>query len=124
MRRMDPRFFDDCFVCLFVFFICMSNIWAYLIVMIMIMIALICLSVHLIGQQPAHLCGRNLSVGHCVQTLQLNLFISAVLLRTIDFSHFIPLSLILTLAGVMRSAESKSIWLYFLSYFSSDKDEI
>ena len=50
-----------------VFFICMSNIWTYLIVMIIIMIALICLFVHLVGQQPAHLCGRNLSVGHYVQ---------------------------------------------------------
>ena len=88
------------------------------------MIAIICLSVHLVSQQPAHLCGRNLSVGHYVQTLQLNLFISAMLLGTVDFSHFIPLSLILILAGGHEVRGKQDFGFVFFSYFSTNQDEI
>ena len=35
---------------------------------------------------------KNLNVGHCVQTFLPNVFIPAMLIDTIDFYHFVPLS--------------------------------
>ena len=43
--------------------------------------------------------GKNLSIGHCLQTEQPNFFIPAVLIDTINLYDFIPLSLTLTLPG-------------------------
>ena len=47
-----------------------------------------------------------------------------MLIGTIDFYHFIPLSLTLTLVGVTRSAQSKTSWLNFLPHFLTDQEEI
>ena len=48
---------------------------------------------------PATLHGTSSNVKHYIQTLLLNLFILAMLISTIDFYHFIPLSVTLSLAG-------------------------
>ena len=47
--------------------------------------------------QPTSLCGKNLNVGHYTQTVQPDLFMPAMFIGTIDFYHFIPLSLTLNL---------------------------
>ena len=76
--------------------------------------------VQLAGRQ-AVFCGKNLNTGHYVQTVQPNLYIPAILIGTIDFYHFILLSM--TLTEVRRLvAQSKTYWL--LAHFSSDQDEI
>ena len=77
----------------------MSIIWIYVVS---------CVS----GQLAVH--GRNLYIGHYMQTVQPKLFIPAMLIATIDIYHFIWLLLILTLLGVTRSAQSKTYWLHFL----------
>ena len=43
-------------------------------------------------------------------------YLKAILKGTIDFYHFKPLSLTLTIQGVTRSAHSKSYWLHFLPH--------
>ena len=63
--------------------------------------------------------GKNFNVGHYMQTFQPIFLIPAMLIGTIDFYHFIPISLTLTLAGVTRSAQSKTSWIYFLAHFST-----
>ena len=47
-----------------------------------------------------------------------------MLIGTIDFYHFLLLSLTLTLLGITRPAQIKTYWLHFLAHFSSDRDEI
>ena len=59
-----------------------------------------------------------------MQSFQPIFFIPAMLIGTIDFYHFLLLSLTLTLCGVKRSAQSKTYWLHFLPHFSSEQDEI
>ena len=59
----------------------------------------------------------------CVANFQPVVFIPVMLIGTIDFYHFMSLSLTVTLAGVTSSAQSKTAWLHFLPYFSSDQDE-
>ena len=56
--------------------------------------------------QLAILHRKDLSAGHYVQTFQANFLIHAKLLDTIDFYHFVPLSVTMTLAGVTRSVQS------------------
>ena len=49
----------------------------------------------------------------------------AMLIGTIDFYHFIPLLLTLTLPGGNKvSTKQNLFWLQFLALFSSDQDEI
>ena len=43
--------------------------------------------------------GKQLNVRHYTQTVQPNSFLPSMLIGMIDFYHFIPLSLILTLPG-------------------------
>ena len=57
-----------------------------------------CSSVRLAGR-PAVLRGKNFNAGHYTQTVQPNCFIPAMLIGTIDFYHFMPFSLTLTLPG-------------------------
>ena len=47
-----------------------------------------------------------------------------MLISTIDFYRFIPLSLILILPGGTRLARSRTYWLHFLAQFSSDQEDI
>ena len=68
--------------------------------------------------------GRKFNVGHYTQTFQPDFFTLAMLVGTTDYYHFIPFSLIVTLAGGTRSAQGKTCWLHFLSHFSIDQDEI
>ena len=49
--------------------------------------------------QPVVLCGKNFNIGHHTQTVQPSFYIPTMLIGTIDFNHFIPLSLTLTLPG-------------------------
>ena len=63
--------------------------------------------------------GKYFSTGHCMQTFEEILFIPALLVGTIDFYHFIPLSM-----SLRRSAQSKTSWHHFLANFSTDQDEI
>ena len=48
---------------------------------------------------PANLAWQNFNIGHYTQTLQPFFFIPTMHIGTIDFYHFIPLSVALTLAG-------------------------
>ena len=61
-----------------------------------------------LGVRPLVFRGKNFSVGYCTQTSELNFFIPAMLIGTIDYYHFIPLSLTLTLPGVTWSVQSKT----------------
>ena len=45
------------------------------------------------------LCGKNFNAGCYIRTVQSNFFIPVLLIGTIDFYHFIPFSLTLTLPG-------------------------
>ena len=51
-------------------------------------------------------------------------FVLAMLIGTIDFWCFMPLSVTLTLAGVTRSLESKTDGHNFRVHFSTNQDEI
>ena len=69
--------------------------------------------------------GKNFNIGCYMQTFRPIFFIPAMLIGTIDFYHFIPLPLTLTLPGFTRSAQSKTSWLHFLTHiFLTDQDEI
>ena len=60
-----------------------------------------------------------------MQTFQPNVFTPTILIGIIDFYHFIPFSVTLTLAAVVtRSVESKTCGLHLLARFSIDQDEI
>ena len=67
----------------------------------------------------AVLCGKNLSVEHYIQTFQPNVFLPAMLIGTIDFYHFIPHSVTLTLTGGHKVSTKLSCWLHFLTHFST-----
>ena len=69
--------------------------------------------------------GKNFNVGHYTQIFQQKSCIPAMLIGTICFYHYIPISLTLslTLPGGTRSAQSKISWLHFLAHFSTDQDE-
>ena len=64
------------------------------------------------GSQSARLHGKNVNIGHCMQTFQPNFVDTCHVIGTIDFYHFIPLLLTLT------------FWLHFLAHFATDQDEI
>ena len=61
--------------------------------------------------------GKSLNIGHYTQTIQPNIFLPVVHVGTIDFYHFIPYLLTLTLPGDTRSAQTKTSWIYFLALF-------
>ena len=46
-----------------------------------------------------------------------------MLIGFIDFYHFIPLSVTLSLAGVTKLGQSKVCWHRFFAHFSTDQDE-
>ena len=73
-----------------VFLIHVSIIWIYVMSL-----------VHLSDQMARWLTwhGKNFNVGHYTQTFQPNFFTPAIHIGNIDFYHFIPLSLTLTLCG-------------------------
>ena len=47
-----------------------------------------------------------------------------MLVGTIDFYHYIPLSLTLTLPGGHKVNAKQNLWASFLPHFSCDQDEI
>ena len=71
-----------------------------------------CLSSCLAGW-PIILCDRNFIVGHYSQTFQPNLFILCVLLGSIDFYHFIPHSLTLTMAWSHKVSAKQNLLASF-----------
>ena len=50
--------------------------------------------------------------------------VSAKLVDTVDFYHFIPLQWPWPFLGVTRSVQSLTCWLHFLPHFASAQDEI
>ena len=60
--------------------------------------------------QPALLCSKTFNAGQYKQsfTFQPNSFVPVMLIGTIDFKHFMSLSVILTVAEVTRSEQSKN----------------
>ena len=66
----------------------------------------------------------NFTVGHDTQTFLLNPFIRAMCIGTIDFYHFTPLAMTLTLAGGYKVSASQIYWLHFLLHFWSDQQQI
>ena len=59
-----------------------------------------------------------------MQTFQQVFFIPAMLIGTINFYHFIPLSAILTLAWGHKVSTRQSLLASFLTHFSADEDEV
>ena len=79
---------------------------------------------------PAVIGGKYFSVGQNVKILP-NVFITAILIGTIDFSHFIPLSVTLILVvGIKVSRKehhlltSFSCVLFFFFFFFTDQDAV
>ena len=68
--------------------------------------------------------GKNFNVGHYTQIFQRNIFIPAMPIGTVEFYHFIPLSLILTLTGDLKVNAKQKLLAYFLAHFSAVQDEI
>ena len=66
---------------------------------------------------PPVLCGKNFTL-HLPCKLLSQTFMPTMLVGTIDFYHFIPLSITLTLTGGHRLAQSKIFWLHFLMLFN------
>ena len=61
--------------------------------------------------------GKTYNVGHANSFLP-NFFIPAMLIGAIDFSHFIPLSFMMTLPGAHKVSAKQNL------HFSIDQDEI
>ena len=61
---------------------------------------------------------------YITRKLWTQIFIPSMRIGTVDFYHFILLSLTLTVAGVIRPGQSKACWLHFLPHFSSDENDI
>ena len=75
----------------------------------------LCKELCLTGQLVGHLAWQSFNVGHYTPSVQPNLFIPAMLTGTIDFYHFIPLSLTLTLSwGHKVSAKQDLLALFSL----------
>ena len=81
----------------------------------------VCESFGRLAGHPYILCCKNFSnVGHHIKC-----FIPAVLLSIMDFYHFIPLSLTLSLPGNHKvSAKQNLLASVSLTHFSTDEDEI
>ena len=77
-----------------------------------------------LASQPAILRGKNFNAGHYNASRSTQFFIASMFIGTIDFYHFMQISLTLTLPGVTKSTRSKTYWLHFLTRFSSDQNEI
>ena len=61
--------------------------------------------------------GKIFSIGHWVLTFQPNCFVPVMLIDTIDFWHFIPLSLTLTFAESHKvSTKQLTFWLLFFPH--------
>ena len=77
---------------------------------------------------PSVICGKNLNLGHYLQTFEPNSFMHAVLMPcfqapvTSTILNYIQWSSLQL--KVIRSAESKTRWLHFLKHFSSGHDEM
>ena len=63
---------------------------------------------------PNVLHGENVNVGHYTQTVEPNFIIPAMFIGTIDFYHFIPFSLTLTLSGYDRVCAKKTPAIGFI----------
>ena len=63
--------------------------------------------------RPADSSGKNFYVGHYTQTFEPNLFIPAMLIGTVDFYHFIRLSLTLTLPRVRKVSAKQNLLASF-----------
>ena len=60
---------------------------------------------------------QKVSIGHYTQTILPNVFIPAMLIGTIDFYHFMPFTLTLTLPWGQAQHEAKSIGFIFSHTF-------
>ena len=69
-------------------------------------------------------CGKNFCTGHSVQTFQPILSVPAILIGTIDFNILYHFQWPWTRLGVSRSVLSKTCWVHFLTYFSTNFDKI
>ena len=68
--------------------------------------------------------GKGFNVGHYTQTFQAIFFIPAMLIGTINFYHFIPLSVTLTLSGGHKVSAKQNLLRFFVTRFSTDQDGI
>ena len=76
--------------------------------------------VHLSGwlaERPAILQGKNFHVRHCMQTFRPKFCIPAMLKGTIDFNHFIPLSLTSTLVRGHKVSAKQYLLVSFFTLF-------
>ena len=67
---------------------------------------------------------QNFQVRYYKQTFQSISFVPTMLVGTIDFHHFIPLSLTLIVPGGHKVSAQQTSWLHFLTRFNTDQDEI
>ena len=66
---------------------------------------------------PSILCNKSFNTGHYTQTVPPNFFVHAMLIGTIDFYHFIPCPLTLTLPGIHKISTKQSIGFIFSHTF-------
>ena len=92
-KSSKPLNCSSMFACLYVYlFVCFLSIWV---------------SYHAI----------DFNIGHYTQTFQPIFSIAAMLIGTIDFYHFIPLSLTFTIAGLQGQRKAKSLSFTLLHTF-------
>ena len=78
----------------------------------------------LTGSWLSILCGNNLNVGHYLKTFQPHFFTLALVIGTVNFYHFIPLSMTLTLVGGHKISAEQNLLVSFFAHFSIDQEEI
>ena len=59
-----------------------------------------------------------------MQTVQLDVFVPVLLIGTIDFCHFIPLSLTLTFPGSQKHGTKQNLMVSFSPTLSTEQDEM
>ena len=106
----------DLFVCLLLVVpflgmgICMSSVWIYI-------ISCICVAGHCLSGQLSFMHGKNFNIGQYSQSFQPMFFIPAMLIGTIDFYHFIPLSVTLIMAEVHKVSSKQDLLALFTHTF-------
>ena len=63
------------------------------------------------------LCGQKINIGHCMQTFQSFFSVPAMLVATIDFYHFVPISVTLTVGGGLRVGTKQNLMASFCHTF-------
>ena len=105
------------FICLWAYFL-IQSLWAYFSIQMSIIWIYVISHVCPAGQLSCIAKTFMLDITH--KHFYRNIFIFATLLGTFDFSHFVPLSVTLTLT---EGHKVRACWLHFFAHFSTDQHE-